>query len=135
MNDDKKIFAGLCRDFIDAATSSLHNGFERTDELANPDQAGENLRFIFRAAIPFFMRDTVCEAIGLLSTGRIRSGAVNRQDDCALRFADQIASHLLRDHSSYAVHRMVPADLRGEDNVRTAEKLGLHHLKTVLYRS
>ena len=129
---DRKTFANLCRDFIDAATPAIHDRLEYPQERETQGQALANLRFIFKAAVPYFARDSWYELAVLLGPARYRERNMQRQDHVAFTFAEIIAGRLLEDHGSYAINLMLPKELVSLEGASTALFYGLPNLKQVI---
>lgn len=129
---DKKHFAALCRDFIDAAAPAIHNGLEYDSEPETPQKVMTNLRFVFTAAMPYFFRDTMLEMAGMLAPERMQDSIARNQDKAAMAFADTIAARLMADHSLFAIRRFVPKTLNTAEGRDTARQLQLKNLQKIL---
>lgn len=130
---DRRAFAGLCRDFIEASKPAVCEECDTPNERVSRADLESNLRFVFTGAVPYWAGEMALDtAAFLISTPALREKIAARQDQMAIAYADKVAERLLKIYSPFSLRRMIPADLKTEEAYHYAKAQNLKYMARAL---
>ncbi|MBI2235274.1 MAG: hypothetical protein HYU57_09905 [Micavibrio aeruginosavorus] len=130
---DRRTFAGLCRDFIEASKPAVCEECDTPNERVSRADLESNLRFVFTGAVPYWAAEMALDtAAFLIPAPALREKIAARQDQMAIAYADKVAERLLKIYSAFSLRRMIPAELKTQDACNYARAQNLKHMAKAL---
>lgn len=130
---NRREFAGLCRDFIEASKPAVCEECDTPNERVSRADLESNLRFVFTGAVPYWAADMALDtAAFLIPAPDLREKIAARQDQMVIAYADKVAERLLKAYSAFSLRRMIPADLKTEEAYHYTKTQNLKHMARAL---